>query len=112
MTERERIEELLLHEVVPGVTTLGELAALLDRVPWLGDDGVIVVSVVSGKIPVQWTFDDTVFALRLPEGGLAYFRVRGKLTGAALVETLRGHGDDDSRGRVVEERSVVREASR
>jgi len=107
MNERERIEEVLLREVEPGVTTLGELATMLDCGSWLRDDDVIVVGALGGKIPVQWTAGDTVIALRLPDDGLAYLRIRGKLSMEAVAETLRGGGDDDSRGRVIEERAVV-----
>jgi len=67
--------------------TLSELATLLAEPTWLVDGDVTVVKSLGGKIPVRWTFEDTVLVLLVfprleePDGGpwAVYLRVAGKV---------------------------------
>jgi hypothetical protein len=94
---RRAVFELVRRHVLPG-TTLGELARLLDTPTWLDDDDIAVVTVLGGKIPVSWTFDDTVLVLSVHPGQptdddqpwAIYLRVEGQIDEASARAVLRG----------------------
>jgi hypothetical protein len=99
---RQAVFALFRRHVTPGMT-LADLARLLDNPAWLHDDDISVVTVLGGKIPVQWTFDDTVFMLgvfpALAEGRQGswaiYLRVAGHVDRARFADALHGRPAPD-----------------
>ena len=93
---RRAVVELFRRHVPPG-TTLGELGGLLAGAEWLRDEDIAVVGAVAGKIPVSWTFDDTVFVLILlpdddADSTAVYLRVGGKVSPDDFIAVIRGRG--------------------
>lgn len=88
------IYQLFQRHVAIGIK-LSEFGRLLGNPRWLKDEDIEVFNVLRGKIPVKWTFEDTVFVLRifpeLPKGyGFAiYLRISGKIGRSDFTKVLR-----------------------
>jgi hypothetical protein len=87
--------------------TLGQLAELLGGASWLRGDGLDVVDVLAGELPVTWSPGDTVFVLHVVPGSpefAVYLRVEGKRDADAVLRLLRtGEADEATRAaRVLE----------
>lgn len=96
--------------------TLGELAQLLDHPTWLADSDVQRQDILGGRLPVQWTSDDSIIILHvfkdLPDGVYTnwaiYLRVAGKIEPTAVSELLReGTGPDSTRNAEILEFALV-----
>lgn len=84
------LAELVIRHVVPGTTTVGEFAQMIEGVLWLDDSGVNVVTALGGKIPVKATLDDTVATIALPgDRGAIYLTIPGRWDRAELLSALR-----------------------
>jgi hypothetical protein len=92
------IRRLLEAEARPGAT-LAEIGAMVAADAWLQPTHARHVSVVIGKIPVQWLAEDRVVAIDVcpaaPGDGdrhrlLVYLRVAGQPEVEEIVEGLRG----------------------
>lgn len=92
MTNRKlALVQLVRRHVVPGTTTVGAFARMLDGPRWLGDDKVTAFTAIAGKVPVSWSLDDTVIALALPGDSCAiYLTIGGTFAAEAVVAALRG----------------------
>ncbi len=94
---RYAVFQLFKRHVSSGLT-LFELARILDNPRWLADDDITIVTGLAGKIPIKWTFEDTVFVIavfpELTDNGYdrwaIYLRVSGKITRESLIRVLRG----------------------
>lgn len=91
---RRAVFELFRRYATPGMT-LRDLRRLLGDPTWLTNDHIIVVGVVTGLIPVEWHFEDTVFVLQvLPHSEVhksgIYFRVSGDVSPEAVRTCLLG----------------------
>jgi len=100
------IFELLRRHGAAGMT-LGQLAELLGGASWLRDDGLDVIDVLAGELPVTWNPGDTVFVLHVVPGSpefAVYLRAEGKRDAAAAMHLLRtGEADEATRAaRVLE----------
>jgi hypothetical protein len=86
------IEQLVRRQVTPGETTLGELGRMLDGATWLHDHDVVLVTAVTGKLPVPWSSDTTVVAIGLPGGAgdALYLALEERLTAGEVGAALRG----------------------
>lgn len=92
--------------------TLSELAQVVDNPSWLAKENISIVDSLGGKIPVKWTFEDTVLVLgvfpELPDGRYdhwaIYLRVSGKVTGENFIRLLRGESvsEDVSNAKILE----------
>jgi hypothetical protein len=103
----EAFEEVVARQVVPGRTTLSDLGGLLDAASWLGDEDVVRVEALGGKLPVTWSPDATVVAVTLPGGGAAlYLALDGELSAGQVAAGLRGTGD--ARSAVIREAAIAR----
>jgi hypothetical protein len=92
------VRRLLEAQARPGAT-LAELGALIAADAWLASTHVRHISVVIGKIPVQWLAEDRVVAIDVfpaePGDGdrhrlLVYLRLAGQPDLEEIVEGLRG----------------------
>lgn len=92
---RHSVFQLFRRHVTPGMK-LSELAQVLDNPNWLKDEDLQIVGVLAGRIPVQWTLEDTVFVvLVFPESSdgdnwAIYLRVSGKVGRDNFIKLLRG----------------------
>jgi len=95
---RRLIVRRLLEEVRPGAT-LAEIGALVAADAWLAPAHVRHVSVVIGKLPVQFLAEDRVIAIdvcpAVPGDGdrhrlLVYLRIAGQPELDEIIEGLRG----------------------
>lgn len=89
------IVHLLRRHLQPGRSTLGDFARLLGGHRCLRMDGIDVVTVLAGKIPVRWTPGDTVFVCRaltdVESGPWAlYLRVAGRVSREQFIDLLHG----------------------
>ena len=98
MHRRRAIVALFRRHATP-LMTVGALAELLDGAPWVREGDLTIVDVLGGKIPVQWTFEDTVCQLDLRLGEKTgdeppwsiYLRIAGNSNDAErVVEALHG----------------------
>jgi hypothetical protein len=97
---RRAVFELMRRHVrIP--VTVEALAGILDRPTWLHEEDVTVIDRLGGKIPVEFTFDDTVLVVgvfpnvgdtRLSRWSI-YLRVQGHRTVQDVVHALQGRGD-------------------
>ena len=96
--ERHRcycVLQLVRRHVLPGMK-FSKFAQILDNPIWLKDEDIGVVDIVRGEIPVTWTFEDTVFVLRVfPElvkgrNYAIYLTVSGKIDRNDFIKLLRG----------------------
>jgi hypothetical protein len=92
------IFQLFKRHVPPG-SKLSELYPRLNGPKWLRDEDVAIFGTLGGKIPVKWTFEDTVFCLRvfpdLPGDVWAiYLRISGKIDCDVFIKLLRGERVD------------------
>ncbi len=93
---RWAVWELFHRHVKPGIT-LADLARILDNPTWLADESISVVTVLGGRIPVKWTFEDTVFSLLIfpdiPDDTYdswgIYLRVSGKVDRESFIKVIR-----------------------
>jgi hypothetical protein len=98
--------QLFRRHVHPGMK-LSELASLLDRPTWLRDEDVQMVSVLAGKLPVQWTLADTVIVLAVfpeapqEEAGAIYLRLAGKVAVNDFLRLVRGCAASSAVGEAV-----------
>jgi hypothetical protein len=91
------VYQLIRRHVKKGMK-LCELATILDHPTWLTNDDIQIFTIVSGKVPVNWTFEDTVFVLIIfgakepmaTHNGAIYFRTSGHIQLKNLVRILRG----------------------
>jgi hypothetical protein len=87
--------QLFRRHVIPGRTSIGELARILDGAHWLGDDDITVITALGGKVPVKWSPDGTVIAIALPGGrGAIYLALAGRFAAEELLIALRGFSHD------------------
>jgi hypothetical protein len=98
LVRRLIVRRLIEAEARPGVT-LAELGALISAGAWLGPAHVRHISVVIGKLPVQWLAEDRVIAIDVlpaePGGAdrhrlLVYLRVAGQPELEEIVSGLCG----------------------
>ena len=92
--------QLFKRHVTDGMS-LGSLSKLLWNPSWVNDEDITTVQELVGEIPLTWTFEDTVFALRIfPEltklsGFAIYLRVSGKVDLSSFISSLRGQEVDE-----------------
>ncbi len=98
VARRVVIRRLLEEAIRPGAA-LAEIGALVAADAWLHPTHARDVSVVDGKLPVQWLAEDRVVAIdvcpAVPGGGdrhrmVLYLRVAGQPEVEVIVEGLRG----------------------
>jgi hypothetical protein len=83
--------ELVRRHVVPGQTTVSTFAQMLDGAPWLGEDDLVVATEITGKVPVQWSQDDTVAVISLPgHRDTIYLVISGSHSAAEIEAFMRG----------------------
>jgi hypothetical protein len=88
--------QLVRRHVVPGTTTVGVFAEMLEGAHWLSDGDVTVVTAIGGKVPVTWSPDDTVVAIALPGGrGAIYLAMAGRFAPEEIALALRGVSHDE-----------------
>jgi hypothetical protein len=98
---RHCIFQLFRRHVSPGMR-LSELAQILDNPNWLKDENVHVVAELEGKIPVQWTLEDTVFVflvfpeLPMENNWAVYLRISGKVDRESFIKLLRDQAVDQN----------------
>lgn len=92
---RLAVVQLVRRHVLPGRTTVGVFAEMLDGAQWLGDGDITLISEVGGKIPVSWTAEDTVIAVALPGNrGAIYLAIAGRFSVREIAVALRGMSRD------------------
>jgi len=85
------VVELVRRHVVPGATTLGLFARMLDGASWLADDDVTAITEISGKVPVRWSPGDTVTSIALPGSrGAIYLAISGSYSALEIAAALHG----------------------
>jgi hypothetical protein len=85
------VTQLVRNHVLPGRTTIGDLAALLEGADWLRDDDVALVTALAGKVPIAWSPDDTAVAILLPgRRDALYLAVAGRFSARQVIGALRG----------------------
>jgi hypothetical protein len=85
------VMQLVRNHVVPGRSTIGDMATLLGGAAWLRDDDVVLVTAVAGKVPIAWSTDDTAVAVSLPgERDTLYLALAGRLGARQIIDALRG----------------------
>jgi hypothetical protein len=88
--------QLVSRHVLPGTTTVGVFAEMLDGAQWLSDGDITVITAIGGKVPVTWSPDDTVIAIALPGGcGAIYLAIAGRFTVEEIAVALRGMSHDE-----------------
>jgi len=99
--EHRRLAVFLLFKrfISPGIT-LYELARILDMPGWLTKEDITIVTVQGGKIPVTWSFEDTIFVLTVfPDvqdtnnryaNWAIYLKVAGKIKRDEFIEIIHG----------------------
>jgi hypothetical protein len=88
--------QLVRRHVVPGATTVGAFAEMLEGARWLNDDGITAITALGGKVPVTWSPDETVIAITLPGGRDAiYFAIAGRFAAEETAVALRGMSRDE-----------------
>jgi hypothetical protein len=82
--------QLVRRDVVPGTTTVGTFARLLQGAQWPGEGNVTVITAIAGKVPVTWSPEDTALAIALPGGsGAIHLSIAGRFAEDEIVATLR-----------------------
>jgi hypothetical protein len=82
--------QLVRRGVVPGTTTVGMFARLLQGAQWPGDGDVTVITALAGLVPVTWSPENTVVAIALPRGtGAIYLSIVGRFAEEEIVAALR-----------------------
>lgn len=85
--------QLFRRHVPPG-ENIAEMAVLLDQPRWVSDQDILIVTALGGKIPVKWTFEDTVFVLDvLPKSEdrwAVYLKISGKVDRDGFICLIRG----------------------
>src|SRR4051794_33021495 len=61
--------QLVRRHVLPGSTTVGALAEMLDGARWLSNSEITVITEIGGKVPVAWSPGDPLIVISLPGGG-------------------------------------------
>lgn len=90
------VVQLVRRHVVPGTTTVGVFADMLDGARWLSNGDITVVTELGGKIPVKWLQDDTVIAVALPGGrGAIYLTITGRFALTEIEIALHGRSRDE-----------------
>lgn len=88
--------QLVRRHVLPGNTTVGELAEMLNGARWLSNSDITVITEIGGKVPVSWSLDDTLIVIPLPGGrGAIYLAIEGHYTVEQLTSALRGSSHDE-----------------
>jgi hypothetical protein len=102
------LTEVVARHVVPGSTTVGEFAEMLDGAPWLETSDVDVVTAIGGKVPVTWAQDGTVAVLALPaRRGAIYLSIAGSWRVDEIASALRGASPQSSiRSAVIRDAAV------
>jgi|SRR5271166_1494800 len=85
------VMQLVRSHVVPGRTTIGDMAALLEGAAWLRDDDVALVTALAGKVPIAWSPDNTAVAISLPgERDTLYLAIAGRFGARQIIDALHG----------------------
>jgi hypothetical protein len=96
LQRRLALVQLVRRHVLPGKTTIGVFAEMLDGAPWLSDGDITVINEIGGKIPVKWLPDHTVMAIALPGGrGAIYLAIAGLFGEEEIAVALRGMSRDE-----------------
>jgi hypothetical protein len=87
--------ELVRRHVVPKQTTVGAFAQMLNGAPWLAEDDLAVATEITGKVPVDWSHDDTVAVISLPgQRGAIYLVISGSHSAVEIATAMRGQPSD------------------